>query len=348
MINISQDVKLDFDDVLLVPQFGEVDISSRSDVRLDRIVKTTHSGKLMHGIGIIAANMDGVGTIEVAKRLAMYKIYTALKKNYSIDRLVDWFEIYQASDYSFYSMGVSDSDWDKFIDVSNTVNIPNICLDVPNGYIGKFYDTISRIRDRCPEAIIMAGNVVTPEAVEAVARAGADIVKMGIGPGSVCSTRLQTAVGYPQLSCILDSIQSAKQNKILLCSDGGCVVPGHLSVAYAAGADFVMLGGMLAGTDEGGGFVEDGYVQFYGMSSKTANEKHSGGLKGYRASEGRTVMIPYKGDMDNVIQNILGGLRSTVTYLGYNNIDEMVMGDNKAIRVNSTYNRSMERYTIGN
>ena len=346
---ISNDVKLDFGDVQIVPNFGDID--SRSKVKLSRQYVMPISGDTVFGSGIIAANMDGVGTFEVADVLSKFGVWTALHKNYSVEELVQYFN--RMPDLStveestvFYSMGLSENDYNKLNDVKKKTPINFICIDAANGYMDSFYEFIGTIRDENPFATIMAGNVVTPEAVEKANKYGADIVKLGIGPGAMCTTRLVTGVGYPQLSCILDSVQAADECGIYLCSDGGCVEPGDVSKALVAGADFVMLGSMLAGTDEGGGDVIDGRIQFYGMSSKTANDKHFGGLKDYRSSEGRTTMIPYKGTMEKVITHILGGVRSSCTYTGSKTVGELAIRGN-FIRVNNTHNRSYEQHTIG-
>lgn len=341
----SLDTKLDFNDVLILPKFGGLE--SRSQVVLERNLIMPHSEAQIRTTGIIAANMDGVGTFEAAKVLSDFGVMTAIHKNYTANELVDFFNS-PGSDLSFYSMGVSDQDYKKLeIVKTNGALIDMICIDVANGYMDAFYDFITRIRDENPFATIMVGNVVTPEAVQKAYHAGADIVKLGIGPGAMCTTRLMTGIGYPQLSCILDSVQAADECGVMICSDGGCSQPAHVAIALAAGSDFVMLGTMLAGTDEGGGEVEDGKVMFYGMSSKTANNKHFGGLKDYRSSEGRTTMIPYKGDMKSVIQNILGGLRSTCTYTGSRNLAELPFRS-EFIRVSNTHNRAYENYTVGN
>lgn len=345
MLSISKEPKLDFTDVLLVPRFTSV--SSRKQINLNKQLIMPHSRQVISSTaGIIAANMDGVGTIEVASELNRHGVMTALHKNYSVEQLSEFFNS-DDSNLSFYSMGISEADYQKFEEVKKKAPILMVCIDVANGYMDAFYEYIARIRDENPLVTIMVGNVVTPEAVRKAYTSGADIVKLGIGPGAMCTTRLQTGVGYPQLSCILDCIQEADNCGIFVCSDGGCSQPGHVSIALAAGADFVMLGSMLAGTDEGGGNIVDGKVQFYGMSSKTANEKHFGGLKEYRSSEGRTTMIPYKGAMESVIQNILGGIRSTCSYLGANSVIELPFCST-AVRVNNTHNRAYETYTTGN
>lgn len=345
MFEVGNEVKLDFTDVLLVPQFSSID--SRSKVNLTKTFVMPHSGAEIESVGIIAANMDGVGTFNAAIALVDHGVMTAIHKNYDADSLIAFFNTEHYSELSFYSMGISDADYEKFNLVKKSAPIDMVCIDVANGYMDTFYEYITRIRDENPMVTIMVGNVVTPEAVRKAYEAGADIVKLGIGPGAMCTTRLQTGVGYPQLSCILDCVKEADACGVYICSDGGCSQPGHVSIAFAAGADFVMLGTMLAGTDESESEIRDGKVMFYGMSSKTANVKHFGGLKDYRSSEGRTTMIPYKGTMDGVIKNILGGIRSTCTYTGSRSLCELPFRA-KAIRVNNTHNRAYENYTIGN
>ena len=344
MLEIDYNTKLDFTDVLLKPRFSSID--SRSKVNLSRNYLMPYSTANLSSTGIIAANMDGVGTFEAAAVLAEHDCMTALHKHYAPDELINWFNKSKSA-LSFYSMGITEADYEKFNLVKKNAPIEHACIDVANGYMDGFYDFIARMRDENPFITLMVGNVVTPEAVTKAYDSGADIVKLGIGPGAMCTTRLMTGVGYPQLSCIMDSVQAADECGVYICSDGGCSQPGHVAIAIAAGADFVMLGTMLAGTDEGGGEIVDGKVMFYGMSSKTANHKHSGGLKDYRSSEGRTTMIPYKGPMDSVIKNILGGLRSTCTYVGAPTIAALPLKAN-AIRVNNTHNRAYESFTIGN
>lgn len=354
MVNfVSQELKLDFNDVQIVPSFSS--LSSRKDVNLNREFHMIHSNELLTTNGVIAANMDGVGTMEVAHVLRQHNVMTALHKNYSAEELIQFFqegietEGDHASDLTFYSMGIREHDFDKLKRVmKQTFHIPRICIDVANGYMEDFQDFIKLVRDCYPMTTIMAGNVVTPEAVIALHNAGADIVKLGIGPGAVCTTRLVTGVGYPQFSCIVDSVQAADECGVYLCSDGGCVTSGDVSKAIAAGSDFVMLGSMLAGTVEGGGEhdVDSNTVTFYGMSSATANDKHFGGLKKYRSSEGRTVKIPYKGLMEPVVQQILGGLASTCTYTGSRNLSDLQYNA-KFIKTYAIYNKSLESYTIG-
>lgn len=302
--------------------------------------------------------MDGVGTFEVAKTLKLYGVMTALHKHHSVFKLAEHFSS-EDSSHSFYSMGTSDLDFEKLRQFSQILGAElsesplKICIDVANGYMSSLPTFCSKVGSIFPDAIIMVGNVVdytTAHKLEPYC----DILKVGIGQGSNCLTRTQTGIGYPQFSAIYDICRddrgTLKLPKMSICSDGGCVTPGDVSKAFAAGANMVMLGGMLAGTDQGGGDIIEvngqKYVEFYGMSSATAQRKHNGGLKDYRSSEGRTTLIPYKGDMNEVIKNILGGIRSTCTYVGAECIDQLPVLSS-FVRVNSVINKSMEKYTIG-
>ena len=170
---------------------------------------------------------------------------------------------------------------------------------------------------------------------------GADIVKVGIGPGSVCTTRIQTGVGYPQLSAVMECADAAHGLGAHIIADGGCTCPGDVAKGFGAGADFVMLGGMLAGHKEGGGTVieKNGkkFIEFYGSSSEEANEKHYGGLANYRSSEGKKVKLPLKTSIDKTIRDILGGVRSSCTYVGAPSLKQLSKCTT-FVRVNSQYN----------
>jgi GMP reductase len=235
------------------------------------------------------------------------------------------------------SIGTSDADFLKLVNVYDNVvhNLKYVCMDIANGYSDHFAARVRKVRDQFPDIVIIAGNVVTGNMTEELILSGADIVKVGIGPGSVCTTRIQTGVGYPQLSAVIECADAAHGLGGHIIADGGCTCPGDVAKAFAGGADFVMLGGMLAGHDQGGGevitkrYITDeidndetsviqakNFVQFYGMSSDAANTKHFGGLKDYRSSEGREVLVPYRGDVAATVQDVLGGLRSTCTYAG--------------------------------
>lgn len=322
-MRIEQDIKLDFKDVLIRPKRST--LKSRSEVDIRREFKFRHSPQTFFGVPIIAANMDGVGTMDMARAFARNDqgLTVALVKHYDRDTLADFFGN-EGDANVWYSLGTSDADIEKLAQLNADGFYPKrLCLDVANGYSEVFTDIVKRLRDQYPEAIIMAGNVVTGEMVEELVLSGADIVKVGIGPGSVCTTRKMTGVGYPQLSAVIECADAAHGLKGLVCSDGGCTVPGDVAKAFGAGADFVMLGGMLAGHDQCEGKIENGEVVFYGMSSKAAMEKHSGGVAEYRASEGKSVRLPHRGDVADTLQDILGGLRSACTYVGAVTLKEL-------------------------
>jgi GMP reductase len=289
-----------------------------------------HSGKEWSGIPVMAANMDTVGTFEMAAALSSMKIFTAVHKHYTIEQWSAFLSKAPAGieNYIAVSTGTSQADYDKAVQIFKLLPQLNfICIDVANGYSEHFVAFVKKMRKHFTDKVIMAGNVVTGEMVEELLLAGADIIKVGIGPGSVCTTRVKTGVGYPQLSAIIECADAAHGIGGQIISDGGCTTPGDVAKAFGAGADFVMLGGMLAGHDESGGevFERDGkqYRQFYGMSSTTAMKKHVGGVADYRASEGKTVEVPYRGNVENTIQDILGGIRSTCTYVGASQLKEL-------------------------
>ena len=349
-MRIEEDMKLDYKDVLIRPKRST--LGSRKEVDLERgftfrnYKSDDTEYRHYRGVPIMAANMDGVGTFEMADKLAEGKIFTCLVKTYSVNELVNYFdsETPERTDYVAMSIGITDKDHNKFRDVYEQTGsrLKYVCIDVANGYSERFATFVRGMRNNYPNIVIIAGNVVTGEMTEELILAGADIIKVGIGPGSVCTTRIQTGVGYPQLSAVMECADAAHGLGGHIIADGGCTCPGDIAKAFAGGADFVMLGGMLAGHDQGGGDIVTKYfnpkgeyflserdtggyapvikmkkfVQFYGMSSDAANTKHFGGLKDYRSSEGREVLVPYRGDVAATVQDLLGGLRSTCTYAG--------------------------------
>ncbi|MDE0530113.1 MAG: GMP reductase [Albidovulum sp.] len=356
---ISEDVKLDYDDVLIVPDKSPV--ASRKQVMLEKRISFSERASAEYvGVPIMAANMDGVGTTDMADALRRHGIFTCLTKFHSARELADFFNgAPERGEFTAVTIGISDEDLQKFVEAENLAKgrINYACLDVANGYTDRFVDRVRKFRDMFPGIVLIAGNVVTHEQTSRLIEAGADIVKVGIGGGSVCETRVKTGVGYPQFSAIQECVHSAHRVGKAIVADGGCTVPGDVAKALAGGADFVMLGGMLAGHLEGGGTVISKYfrtdevdeagnpivekrnfVEFYGMSSKTANEKHFGGLQNYRSSEGRTVMIPFRPSLDDTVVDLLGGLRSTCSYVGAEKIGQL---PEKAsfVRCNSTHNK---------
>ena len=327
-MRIEADLKLGFKDVMIRPKRST--LNSRAEVSLEREFTFLNSKLKWKGIPIMAANMDTVGTFEMATELAKHNLFTAIHKHYTPE---NWNAFLNNCDesitnYIAVSTGTGKTDSQKLAVIfKQNPNLKFICIDVANGYAEHFVNFVKRTREKYPNKTIMAGNVVTGEMVEELILAGADIVKVGIGPGSVCTTRVKTGVGYPQLSAIIECADAAHGLGGQIVSDGGCKVPGDVAKAFGGGADFVMLGGMFAGHDESGGeTIEINnllYKQFYGMSSETAMKKHIGSVANYRASEGKTVHIPYRGKVEQTIQDILGGLRSTCTYVGAKRLKEL-------------------------
>jgi len=326
-MRIDRDFKLDFSDVLIRPKRSA--LPSRAEVSIHREFTFRHSQRRYHGIPIIAANMDTVGTFEMARALASFDLSAAVHKHYPEDELAGFFERLKVKSSAFYSMGISQSDLGKFERVLRRVGeaIEYVCIDVANGYAESFVKFVEKFRQAHPKITIMAGNVVTGEMTEELILCGADIVKVGIGAGSVCTTRSMTGVGFPQLSAVIECGDAAHGLGGHICSDGGCTATGDIAKAFGGGADFVMLGGMLAGHAECAGELierEGGqFSRFYGMSSRTAMEKYAGGVAQYRASEGKEVLVPYRGSVADTVREILGGLRSACTYVGARKLKEL-------------------------
>lgn len=372
-MKVIEDIKLDYNDVVIRPKSSS--LPGRNYINLERHFEAKYGNSSFTVKPIFASNMDTVGTFEMAKALEKHNWMTCLHKHYKVDELVDFYYWKDGKCFdqknAWYSMGITDADLSKlklFIEAMRAKDsvegwIPNICVDVANGYTDFFVDRVAEIREIVGGVFLMAGNVATPEMVERIIRQGkADIVKVGIGPGSACTTRLVTGVGYPMLSCVLECSDAAHGSSGgYICADGGCVHPGDLGKAFCANADFVMLGGMLAGCDECEGEWEytnevtlsgktlnmsDDEIQtyfgssirlvsnlqdvrkiktslkFYGMSSFEAQQKY-GGHKKHRASEGRVIRVPYKGPVEDTILDVEGGLNSSCTYIGAREIKHM-------------------------
>ena len=340
-MRIDREIKLDFKDVLIRPKRST--LTSRREVDLNREYKFKNSKQTWSGIPIIASNMDGVGTLPMMKALSKHRVMTALHKFHTDE---DYAGI--DKDFTFVTFGIREPDEKRLKDLVKKKQTPKfICIDVANGYTERFVEFVAWARSICPDSVIMAGNVVTGEMTEQLILSGADIVKVGIGPGSVCITRTVTGVGYPQLSAIIECADAAHGLGGLICGDGGCVTSGDVAKAFAAGSDFVMLGSMLAGHDQSGmDVIKKGnkkYIEFYGSSSEYAMDKHSGGKATYRASEGKVVHMPYKGDVNNTIEEILGGVRSTCTYVGASKLKELSKCTT-FLRVTQQVNTSLNNY----
>ncbi|WP_250436476.1 GMP reductase [Hanstruepera flava] len=327
-MRIEYDIKLGFKNVMIRPKRST--LKSRSQVNLERDFNFMHSTFKWKGIPIMAANMDTVGTFKMAQALYRHNLFTTIHKHYAVEEWKDFFNTSpnDIANFIAVSTGTSSQDAKKLREVFLACPQLNfICIDVANGYSEHFVAFVKKTREQYPNKVIIAGNVVTGEMVEELLLAGADIIKVGIGPGSVCTTRVKTGVGYPQLSAIIECADAAHGLGGQIISDGGCTTPGDVAKAFGAGADFVMLGGMFSGHEESDGeLIERNgktFKKFYGMSSETAMEKYVGGVAEYRASEGKTVEVPYKGPVENTIQDILGGLRSTCTYVGAQRLKEL-------------------------
>jgi len=318
-MRIEEDLKLDYSDVLFRPKRST--LSSRKDVDLERTYKFKYSKNEWSGIPVMAANMDGVGELEIAETLSDFGMITCLTKQHDVIKLKKYKKLKSIYKNISLSIGIKKEDFERLDKTLKEFSfIKFICVDVANGYSEHFSAFIKSVRDKYPTKTIIAGNVVTADMAQELVLSGADIVKVGIGPGSVCTTRIQTGVGYPQLSAVIECADAAHGLGAHIIADGGCTCPGDVAKGFGGGADFVMLGGMFAGHDEGGGKIikSNGskYVEFYGSSSETANKKHYGGLSNYRSSEGRSVKIKYRGKIKDTILNILGGVRSSCTYVG--------------------------------
>lgn len=421
-MNIENDAKLDYCDVLLVPQRSK--LPSRSHVCLERTYSFPHCPHQLNCVGVIAANMDTVGTFDMAKEFYKHKMLVALHKHYSVDELHDFFKDKKYWSTAFVTVGTSIQDEEKLDALTTRVlnDNPNeifprlLCIDIANGYSEHFTDKLKSYRKKYPDTIIMAGNVCTSNMAEELIMSGADIAKIGIGPGSVCTTRVKTGVGYPQLSASSECSYAAHGLRGQVCADGGITCAGDMSKAFAVGADFVMVGSMIAGTDECEGefvyeysknipyetlpkllllydlfkdsdldynspesrylyswkykyehvldldvqgflyhhgldsgclvkdfigAIEDNVIvkkfKYYGMSSFQAQEKHTGEIKSHRTAEGKVVTIDAKGPVENIIQDILGGVRSTCTYVGAQKIKDLPKCA-KFVKVNRTHN----------
>ena len=348
-MRINYDAKLNFEDVLLQPKRST--LSSRKDVDMTRNFTFRNSGKQMNFLPIFASNMDGVGTFSMAKVLQEYKMMTVITKTTGIEQ---WREAI-GNGVRLQSVSVCTGtnvmwdkdaqDWKTMQDVLKSFpDIKMITVDVANAYHQNMVDFIKKVRDEYPTKIIVAGNVVTPEMTEELIINGADVVKIGIGPGSVCTTRTMTGVGVPQFSAILDCADAANGVDGHIMADGGCVHPGDIAKAFGGGAHMVMIGGMLAGHDESEQKVVDGKIEFYGMSSDRAREVHGKRKDGYRGNEGRLISLPYRGPVQNTIEDILGGVRSACTYIGARRLKDMPKCAS-FVTTNNVINRVYERYT---
>ena len=335
-MRIEEDIKLDYSDVLIRPKRST--LISRFDVKMDRTYRFVNSKKEWTGIPIMASNMDTVGTFEMHKALSKHEIVTCIARHYNSNSDNWWKLPYEKNTNTLCVMGgIADWDMKQTINIYNNTRPAFIGLDVANGYTISFVDAVKKLRDACPDATIIAGNVVTADMTQELILSGADIIKVGVGPGSVCTTRIKTGVGYPQLSAVMECADAAHGLDGHIIADGGCNNSGDIAKAFAGGADFVMIGGMLAGHDECDGEIVDGKMRFYGMSSNTAMDRHKVGKREYRGEEGKTVEVDYKGPVKDTIIDILSGVRSACTYVGAKKL-KTLSKCSTFVRVNNTHN----------
>ena len=345
-MRIEDAVKLDFNDVLLKPKRST--LTSRKTIKLSREFKFKHSCNTWTGVPIMASNMDGVGTFSIAKILQEEKMFTVICKHYNVE---DWEKaIITGLDLNYVAVCIGtnvifDPDAKDYKVAKEILNrwpdIKFLCIDVANGYQQNFTEFVKYIKDNYPERVIIAGNVITGEMTEELIISGVDIVKCGIGPGSVCTTRIKTGVGIPQLSGIIECADAAHGLGGHIIGDGGCTVPGDITKAFAGGADFVMLGGMLAGHVESELELVNGQFEFYGMSSNRAMEIHGARKDGYRGEEGKVIQLPSRGLVSETLVDIINGIRSCCTYIGARRIKDMPKCAT-FVKVNHQYNTVYE------
>jgi GMP reductase len=355
-MRIESEKKLDYEDVLIRPKRST--LISRKDIYLEREFNFYHSPKIWKGVPIVSANMTSCGTFEMAKTLSKQKMITFFHKYYSVDDFEKFFKTFNNPNYICYTLGIRSKDFEKLEEMKKRNLLKNfsfICLDVPNGYLERFGQAVEKLREICPTHIIIAGNVVTNEMTEELILKGADIVKVGIGPGAVCTTRKMTGVGFPQLSAVIECADAAhgianERGVGLIIADGGCVFPGDVAKAFCAGADLTMLGSMLSGFKESGGKIKTvnkkKFKEYFGSSSGHALKNYYGKKDSHRASEGRYCLIPYKGEIKYFLQDLFGSLRSTATYIGARKLKEFARRAT-FIQVNKQLNQSLEKYDLG-
>jgi GMP reductase len=345
-MRISEKTYIDYNDVLIVPQRSSLD--SRKNVLLSREYKIR--GKLLVGTGVIAANMNTTGSFSIARTLSTDGMYSALHKYHDQEDVIRFFsngstlEQNLIRDHVFYTLGTSDTEWAKLEYLTSKLPqsfMPQlICLDAANGYTKVFTDQLVLIRKYYPDSVIMAGNVVTPNMVEELIMLGADIVKIGVGSGAVCETRIKTGVGVPQLSAVDECAYVAHGLGAYICADGGITCVGDICKAFCAGSDFVMIGSMFAGTDECDGewiSSDNGPVlKHHGSASREAQEL-VGEMAEYKTSEGKEVLVPRKGSISSIVQDIKGGIASCCTYIGATRIKDMPKCAS-FVKVNRTHN----------
>ena len=347
-MRLEQEIKLDYKDVLLKPKRST--LSSRRDVEMTRSFTFRNSGETYECCPIIASNMDGVGTFSMAKVIQEYKMMTTITKTTTLEQ---WKKaVGEGIKLKYLSVCTGTGKlWDDDAEDYSTMqkvlksypDVKFITIDVANGYHTNFSDFVGAVREEYPDKTIIAGNVVTAEMTEELIIQGADVVKVGIGPGSVCTTRTMAGVGVPQFSAVVECADAANGVGGHIVADGGCNMPGDIAKAFGGGAHFVMLGGMLAGHNESEVESKNGKREFYGMSSDRAREVHGKRKDGYRGNEGRAVILPDRGPVKETVEDILGGIRSSCTYIGARRLKDIPKCAS-FVRCNQSLNTVFETY----
>lgn len=375
-MQIVDSVQLDFSDVLIKPRRSSID--SRSKVNISRDYKFKWCPIPITGTGIMQSNMGTIGNFEVSRKMLNNGLFACLHKHHPLEDLLSFYkELFSYGDgiwrRCLLSIGLRDNGIEKLRTINKELGVQiGIKFDVPNGYIPQVKERVIELRKEFPEMFIMVGNVVTGDITEDLILSGADCVAVGIGNGAQCLTRRQTGCGRPQFSALVECSDAAHQVGGMVCCDGGITCPGDLGKAFGAGSDFIMIGSLFAGTDEADGEIitkwinngeydrflydigykfephleEKKFKQFYGMSSTLAQEKFGNGKPSYRASEGRVTLMPYVGSIDGVIEELLGGLRSTMTYIGAKNLKD-IPKQSVFFKVHNQLNQTFEKNTIG-
>ena len=334
---------LDYNDVLINPK-----PSSKSITRKDVDIKIQHNNDKV--TPIIIANMLSTGTYKIANLMTNNGVLTFLHKEYKVKEHLENLEKLRHTRYVGITSGVQPWDKEKTIEVLSQIPVGFINVDIANVYanVQGMIDTIKLYKDKFPNTTIVAGNICNTLVLDELVNAGADIIKIGVGPGAACKTRSEIGVGVPQLSAVQEISKRAKELGVKTIADGGCVTSGDVCKAIAAGADMVMIAGMVSKSQECDNIVEiDGkkYVNFYGLGSNKMYSINKPTESEYRPNEGRDLLIPVTGSILETINQIKGALRSVCTYVGVDDINHL-HANTEFIKVNHQINQSLEKYEV--
>ena len=336
------DIKLDFDDVLIKPRKSIVPLTRKSvNIEIPWLDKTAHP--------VVIANMPSTGTYEIAKHMTPMKVFTFIHKEYKVHEHRENLSMLEDRSYIAITSGVRDKDVMRTIEIiSGFEDIGMINVDIANVYanVSGMIKAIKTFKEHFPNILLCAGNICDKDLMQTLVDAGADYIKVGVGSGAACITRTEVGVGIPQWSAVRECYEESQKTGCRIISDGGCVTAGDVCKAIAAGADMVMIAGMVSSCYECSNMVEiDGqqYVNLYGLGSTKQYNIHTISEQEYRPNEGRDLMIPAKGHIKDIINQILGGLRSVCTYVGVSHITQL-SSHAEFIVVNNTHNRSLEKY----